>query len=74
MLDGFSVEFEDVSFMSGADIEFIDYLSGASASTFSGGANGVIAIYSKTGNGSLKNVKREPGIINFNYPGFYTAT
>lgn len=73
LLDGFSVEFEDVSFMSGADIEFIDYLSGASAPTFSGGANGVIAIYSKTGNGSLKNVKREPGIINFNYPGFYTA-
>lgn len=73
LLDGFNVEFDDVSFMSGADIEFIDLLSGASAATFRNSASGVIAIYTKIGNGNLKNVKREPGIIDFNYPGFYTA-
>jgi len=73
LLDGFSAEYQEISHLSGSDIEFIDLLSGASASLVRNNANGVIAIYTKTGNGFIDNTKPEPGIINFKYPGFYTA-
>lgn len=73
LLDGFQVEVDDISFLTGFDIEFIDVLTGASASIIANSGNGVIAIYTKLGNGSLLNVKRKPGIIDFYYPGFYAA-
>lgn len=73
LLDGIQVEIDDVSFLTGSDIEFIDVLSGASASIVSGGGNGVVAIYTKLGNGNLRNVKRKPGIIDFYFSGFYKA-
>ncbi|CAH8285430.1 hypothetical protein EV196_1013 [Mariniflexile fucanivorans] len=73
ILDGFPVEMDDISFLRGSDIEFIDILAGVSASAFSRGGNGVVAIYTKLGNGNIKNIKRQPGIIDFYYPGFYTA-
>ena len=72
-LNGFQVTFEDVLFMSGFEIEFIDVLSGANANFYSNSGNGVIAIYTKTGNFSSQNVKRKPGIIDFKAIGFYTA-
>ncbi|MGB5417552.1 TonB-dependent receptor [Algibacter sp.] len=73
LIDNMRVEVEEISFLTGSDIEFIDVLSGASASIVSNSANGVISIYTKLGNGSLLNVKRKPGIIDFYCPGFYTA-
>lgn len=74
ILDGFPVqEIADVSFLRGSDIEFIDVLLGASASFYNNSSSGVIAIYTKLGDSSIKNLKRDPGIIDFYYPGFYTA-
>ncbi|KAA5826185.1 hypothetical protein FPF71_05070 [Algibacter amylolyticus] len=73
-LDGFQVELIDISHLTGSDIDFIDVLSGAEASSFSNAGNGVVAIYSRTGaNISVRNVKRKPGIIDFEAIGFYTA-
>lgn len=72
LLDGFPVELDDISFLRGSDIEFIDVLIGASASFYSDGGNGIIAIHTKLGNNNL-NIKREPGIIDFYSSGFYTA-
>ena len=72
-LDDFLVEFEDVISLSGSDIEFIDLLTGANASFFSGSANGIIVIYSKINGGAIKNTSAVPGIINFDYQGFYSA-
>lgn len=71
LLDGIRVEVEDISFLRGIDLEFIDI--NTSTSIVSNSSNGVISIYTKLGNGILLNVKREPGIIDFYYPGFYTA-
>ena len=73
-LDGFQVEMEDISLLTGNDIDFIDVLTGAEAATFSNSGNGVVAIYTKTGlNVSTRNIKRKPGIIDFEAIGFYTA-
>ncbi|MEP3836466.1 MAG: hypothetical protein ABJM36_02410 [Algibacter sp.] len=73
-LDGFQVELDDLTHLTGNDIDFIDVLSGAEAFTFNNGGNGVVAIYSRTGiNISVRNVKRKPGIIDFESIGFYTA-
>ncbi|WP_452226849.1 Plug domain-containing protein [Lacinutrix cladophorae] len=71
LLDGIRVEIEDITFLRGMDIEFIDI--NTSTSIISNSSNGVISIFTKLGNGILLNVKREPGIIDFYYPGFYTA-
>ncbi len=74
LLDGIPVEFEEISFMSGNDIDFVDVLKGIDASFFSNSGNGVIALYSRTGNYSRNiNLKRKPGIIDFTAIGFYTA-
>tara|TARA_R110002049_G_scaffold99113_4_gene241668 strand:- start:2120 stop:4600 length:2481 start_codon:yes stop_codon:yes gene_type:complete len=74
LLDGFPVEIEDVLFMTGVDVDFIDVLVGPSAAIISNSSNGVIAIYSRTGSFSSNiNVKRKPGIIDFTSTGFYTA-
>lgn len=73
LLDGFPVTFDDISFMFGSDIEFIDVLSGANAGFYANAASGIISIYTKTGNFNFKNIKRKPGIINFKAVGFYTA-
>ncbi len=72
LLDGFPVDLDDVAFLTGNDIEFIDVLLGANATAYSNSGNGIIAIYSKLGSSNL-NVKREPGIIDFYSHGFYTA-
>ena len=56
------------------EVSFIDVLKGADAAYYSNGGNGVIAIYSKTGNiSTTRNIERKPGIINFEAKGFYTA-
>ncbi len=73
-LDGFQVELGDISHLTGNDVDFIDVLTGAEAAIFSNSGNGVVAIYSRTGaNVSISNVKRKPGIIDFEAIGFYTA-
>ena len=72
-LDDFEVEYDDVSTLSGSDVEFVDLLTGANASFFSGSANGIIVIYSKLNTGDVINTSPVPGIISFDYEGFYTA-
>jgi len=73
-LDGMQVQLEDISSLRGSQIEFIDVLKGADAATFSNAGNGVIAIHSKTGAFVRNiNVKRKPGITDFQAIGFYTA-
>jgi len=73
-LDGFPVQIEDILFLTGNDVEFIDVLTGAEAGMFINSGNGVVAIYSRTGeNLTIRNVKRKPGIIDFEAVGFYTA-
>ena len=74
LMDGFEIELEDILFMTGNDVDFIDVLKGADASVFSNSGNGVIAIYTRT-DASYRNIniKRKPGIIDFTVIGFYTA-
>lgn len=73
-LDNAPVFMDDILNLTGNEVDFIDLLTGANASFYSGGGNGVIAIYLKTGiNISAKNIKRKPGIIDFTSVGFYTA-
>ncbi len=73
-LDGIQVQMEDISSLMGSQIEFIDVLKGADAASFSNAGNGIVAIHSKTGaNIRNINIKRKPGIIDFQAIGFYTA-
>lgn len=73
LLDGMQMELQDIQYLTAFDVEFIDVLKGAEAAIYSNSGNGVIAVYTKTGiSASNKNVKREPGIINFNALGFNT--
>jgi hypothetical protein len=72
-LDGMQVDADLLKSINGDDISFIDILTGAEAATFSNAGNGIIAVYSTTGNVRTKNIKRKPGIIDFQPEGFYTA-
>jgi hypothetical protein len=72
-LDGMQIDADFLQSLSGSEISFIDILTGAEAATFSNAGNGIISIYSTTGNVSSKNIKRKPGIIDFHAEGFYTA-
>lgn len=74
LFDDFEVDIEFLTTLSADEVSFIDVLKGADAALFSNAGNGVIAIYSKTGNAGLsRNVKRKPGIIDFAAEGFYAA-
>lgn len=74
LLDGQNVQVEDILFLTGDDVDFIDVLDGPRAAIFPNSANGVIAIYSRTGSfSSNQNVKRSPGITNFSVAGFYST-
>jgi hypothetical protein len=73
-LDGMEIDSTFVEALSGVDIDFIDVLTGAEAAVYSNSGNGVIAIYSKIGGNTLsRNVKRKPGIIDFQAKGYYTT-
>ncbi|MGB2128722.1 MAG: TonB-dependent receptor [Flavicella sp.] len=74
-LDGMEIEAEFLEDVSGSEISFIDILKGSEASMFANGGNGVVALYSNTGNldAAAKYIKRKPGIIDFKGSGFYTA-
>lgn len=72
-LDGMQIEGDILRNVNADEISFIDLLIGPSETiTFINGGRGVIAIYSKTGI-QLDNIKRKPGVIDFNAKGFYTA-
>ena len=74
LLDGFPTALEDILFLTGEDIEFIDVIDSSQAFFTSNASNGVIAIYSREGGIiSNANIKRKPGIIDFTAHGFYTA-
>lgn len=74
-LDGMQIEAEFLEDVSGSEISFIDILKGPEAIMFANGGNGVVALYSNTGNldAAAKYIKRKPGIIDFKGSGFYTA-
>ncbi|NJB81818.1 hypothetical protein [Wenyingzhuangia aestuarii] len=73
VLDNLEVDASFLQSINGDEISFIDVLQGSDAATFSNAANGVIALYSNTGNVGSRNIKRKPGIIDFQAEGFYTA-
>ncbi|MEC3905398.1 TonB-dependent receptor plug domain-containing protein [Tamlana sp. 2201CG12-4] len=74
VVDGIPVELSEITYMTGNEIDFIDVLKGADAAAFSNAGNGVVAIYTRTGDFNRNiNVKRKPGIIDFTATGFYTA-
>jgi hypothetical protein len=73
-LDGMAIDSSFVDNIIGSDIDFIDVLTGADAAIYSNSSNGIIALYSRTGaNIKSKNIKRKPGIIDFQAEGFYTT-
>ncbi|WP_299549444.1 TonB-dependent receptor [Seonamhaeicola sp.] len=73
-LNNIPVELNDIIYMTGFEVDFIDVLKGADASFFPNSGNGVIVIHQKDGSDFFaKNVKRKPGIIDFTSTGFYTA-
>ena len=62
-----------ISSMLASEVLFVDVFKGPDAAIFgSRGANGVIAVYPRTGT-SNENAQREPGIINYTMEGFYKA-
>jgi hypothetical protein len=74
LLDEMRIDVSELSSIPATEISFIDVLMGGEASIFS--SNGaVISIYSKQiGDYAYSsNVKRKPGVINYNAVGFYTA-
>ena len=74
LLDGLTIDVDFLTTLDATDVSFIDILEGANAALFSNSGNGVIAIYSKSGRAFNNNdVKRKPGIVDFNAKGFYTA-
>lgn len=73
VMDGLEVDSSFLTSINGDEISFIDILTGTDAATFSNAASGVVALYSNTGNVGSRNVKRKPGIIDFQATGFYTA-
>jgi hypothetical protein len=74
LLDEIPVDISELSTILASEISFIDILLAGEAVMFS--SNGaVISMYSKQGNGnySTRNIKRKPGIIDYEAVGFYTA-
>ncbi|GAB1857929.1 Plug domain-containing protein [Flavobacteriaceae bacterium MHTCC 0001] len=74
LLDQFPIDIDVLRSLQTIEIAFVDVLKGPDAAFYPRGSNGVIAVYSKTGNiSTTRNVKRKPGIIDFVAQGFYTA-
>lgn len=74
LLDNFPIDVEFLTTLQATEVSFIDVLKGADAAMYASSGNGVIAVYSKTGNiSATRNVKRKPGIIDFAAEGFYNA-
>ncbi|MGY5351233.1 hypothetical protein ACXGQW_01455 [Wenyingzhuangia sp. IMCC45533] len=72
-IDGLEIDASFLNSINGDEISFIDILEAAEATTFPRATGGVIALYSNSGNVGSRNVKRKPGIIDFQAKGFYTA-
>ncbi len=74
LLDNFPVDVQFLTTLQATEVSFIDVLKGVDASQYANSGNGVIAVYSKTGNiRRTRNIVRKPGIIDFAAQGFYTA-
>lgn len=74
LFDDFEIDVDFIKTLYANEVSFINVYKGADAAMFSNAGNGVIAIYSRIGNGRFsRNVKRKAGIINFAAEGFYTA-
>lgn len=71
-IDNLPVDAEFMKTVNSDDVSFIDILTGAAASMFSGAGGGIIAVYTKNEYG-YNITKRKPGIINFTAKGFYNA-
>ncbi|WP_176225654.1 TonB-dependent receptor [Arenibacter troitsensis] len=56
------------------DVLFVDILKGGEAAFYgSRGTNGVVAIYTDSGQSFESGLKEQPGVANFVIPGFYKA-
>ncbi len=73
LIDGLEVDSDFLQSINGDEISFVDVLKGTDAIAVPNAAGGVVALYSNTGNVGSRNVKRKPGIIDFQAKGFYTA-
>ncbi|KAB1068197.1 hypothetical protein F6U93_07225 [Tamlana haliotis] len=72
-VDDSQVEVSDIIHMTGQEIDFIDVLTGVSATTYGNSGSGVIVIHTRTGMFISSNIERKPGIVNFTAHGFYSA-
>jgi hypothetical protein len=69
LIDGLTVPLESIVTLPVQFIDFIDVLRGVSAASFgSRGASGVIAVYTRTGNGGTY---KEPGLLNASLNGYH---
>ncbi|WP_299665713.1 hypothetical protein [uncultured Polaribacter sp.] len=75
LLDERQIEIAELQSLTVGDISFIDVLLGPDALMFSS-SGPVISIYTRRFGSSVsstRNIKRKPGIVDFNAIGFYTA-
>lgn len=76
LLDGNPVSHQVINTIPPTEVAFIDILKGPQAFVYgTGGNNGVIAVYTKTGTGKKqeKNRQNTPGILHFRKAGYYIA-
>ena len=72
-LDRMEVDSDFIKSINAFEISFVDVLVGADVNLLGTSGGGAIALFSLSGNERSKAIKREPGVINFNAVGFYTA-
>tara|TARA_R110002050_G_scaffold17110_2_gene51166 strand:+ start:2311 stop:4767 length:2457 start_codon:yes stop_codon:yes gene_type:complete len=73
LLDGVPVDYGVIKYLSTWEVDFVDILKGAKAAVYgSRGTNGVIAVYTATGNkGSITKLVKNPD--SYVHEGFYPA-
>jgi hypothetical protein len=70
-LDGTPVDLEVINTINPSDVEYIDIVRGTGAAIYgSRGINGVVAVYTKSGENSTRPTV---GMERVSYPGYYTA-
>ncbi|MEP1034100.1 TonB-dependent receptor plug domain-containing protein [Ekhidna sp.] len=71
LLDGINISVEAVNSITPSSISHIDVLNRADAAIYgSQGANGVVAIYTKSGFGLADTGPKDMGILNHSHPGY----
>lgn len=71
LLDGINISAEAVNTITPSSVSHVDVLNRADAAVYgSQGANGVVAIYTKTGLGLSDTGPKDMGILNHSHPGY----